>query len=98
MTTLTETLYSRAIPFSEAQARPGDQINIANSGREAYWQTLIAVVACTDENAADYDCDGGCAVVLHMEPGAEDGDPEFWHVDWADYGTVMTRLPAGGAR
>jgi hypothetical protein len=97
----TQTLYSRPVLFSESQARPGDQINIANPGREPYWQTLIEVVACTDENAEGYDCDGGCALVLHMQPGpegVEGGDPEFWHVDWADLADVQTRLPLDGAR
>lgn len=94
MTTLTDTLFSRAIPFSEDQAQPGDQINTAYDGDKPEWLTLIAVVVCTEENSRDCDCDGGCAVVLHLEAS----DPEFWHVDWADYGTVQTRLPVGGAR
>lgn len=97
VTTLTDTLFSRAIPFCEDQARPGDQINTAYDGDEPCWLTLRAVVPCTDANADAYDCDGGCALVLHLE-ALEDGDPEFWHVDWADYGTVQTRLPVGGAR
>jgi hypothetical protein len=94
MTTATETLYTRPIPFDRDVAQPGDRINVANDDRPPYWQTLIAVVACDDSPENEGDCDGTCAFVLHLEPGVDEFDSEWWHVSWAEFDGIATSLPA----
>lgn len=91
----TYDVFSRAIPFSKDSAQPGDRINVANDDQPPYWQTLIAVVACDDAPEDEGDCDGDCAFVLHLKPGAEgEYDVEWWHVSWTDAVDITTSLPA----
>lgn len=99
MTTQTQALYSRPIPFSEATALPGDQINTTPDGFRPHWQTLVWTGPCDDvlRRMDGVDCDGGCAMVLQLEP-VEEYDATFWHVDWADYASVLTRLPVDGVK
>jgi hypothetical protein len=92
--TLTETLYTRPIPFVREAAQPGDWINVANDDRPPYWQTLIAVVACEDSPVDEGDCEGDCAFVLHLEADPGEYDVEWWHVSWSEFDGIQTSLPA----
>lgn len=97
METLTETLYTRPIPFEKRVAQAGDRINVANDDRPPYWQTLITVAQCEDTPEDEGDCDGDCAFVLHLElgeDGADSCDVEWWHVTWAEFDSITTSLPA----
>jgi len=94
--TLTETLYSRPIPFDRDTAQAGDRIDMADN-RPPYWQTLISVGPCEDDVDEYGECDGDCAFVLHLERG-DDGenncDLTWWHVSWDEAGGIKSSLPA----
>jgi hypothetical protein len=96
MSTKTETLYTRPIPFDREVAQPGDRIDMAE-GNPPYWQTLISVGTCKDDAEEVGDCDGECAFVLHLERGetGEDNcDLTWWHVPWDEFDDIKTSLPA----
>jgi hypothetical protein len=94
VTTLTETLYTRPVPFSREVAQPGDRINVANDDRPPHWQTLLAVLECNQYLQDQGDCEGDCAFVLHLQPGADEYDSEWWHVSWNEFDGITTSLPA----
>jgi hypothetical protein len=91
------TTYSRPVPFDRDTTQPGDRINMANSDRPPYWQTLIRIVDCTDSPEDEGECSGECALVLNLEVGADDEngcDVTWWHVDWDEIPDIWTSLPA----
>ena len=69
-------------------------VNVSTNPAAPYWQRIDAIsLGCDDGTADDYDCDGDCLAVLHIEP-AYAGDPEVWHMTTEHAETVEFRRVA----